>query len=210
MNDCLEALERRIEAIEVPRFDFTTITARRSGQPARQARWRSALTIALLIVVPALAAAAVHFIPLQVDHRFGNWQLFGPSREFTHPTAADFSTLARQAPYRVVWPAGVPREEKLMLLSSTGNEVFIAAYRCPSIDLRKGNDALSTFIIIPKSYAAVNPKLASWFESQMHNAALNTLWNAGDESVLLSTGCLTPAQVDNIRALMITAGKRRP
>ncbi len=200
----LQILEKRVAAIPVPPFDFSTVSARRPHTPEKTTSRRKIISAALLLIVlPAIAAAAAHFIPLQVTHRVGNWQLWGPSKTYEHPTAADFSRLARQAPYRVTWPVGVPREHKLLFLGAVGSEVFLLAYACPG---KSANSSTSMLAIIPKNYESVNPNLGKWFESQIANDRVNERWNAGEESVVLTTDCLARRQIDRIRTATIAAG----
>ena len=204
MNDSVEMLGQRIDAIDVPQFDFAAIKARAVRKPARAHRRRTIVTVTLLILLPALAAAAAHFIPLQVKHRFGNWQLWGPSRTFTHPSAADFSKLAREAPYHVVWPAGVPADHKLLFLGAMGSEVFTMVYTCPVKDVSYNSTSI---VIIPKNFQAVSPKLGKWFESQVASDRTNASWNVGSERVALTTDCLTSQQIQNIRdAMTVSSG----
>ncbi|HEY9181107.1 MAG TPA: hypothetical protein VIO32_10335 [Candidatus Baltobacteraceae bacterium] len=204
MNDNLELLERQIDAIPVPHFNFVAVAARAAHLPVRTNRRRAIVATLLIIVLPALAAATAHFVPLRVTHRVGNWQLYGPSRDFMHPTTSDFSKLARQAPYHVVWPVGMPGDHKLLYLSAVGSEVFLMAYNCPG---KNASYSTTMVAIIPRNYKAVNPNLGKWFVSQIANDRSNELWDAGDESVVLTTACLTREQVERIRNLTIAASR---
>lgn len=203
MNDYLDSIEQRIAAIPAPRFDFAAVQTKAEGKPARPTRRRNVVAgILLTIAVPIVAAAAAHLVPLQVTHRFGNWQIYGPDKGETllHPTPAMFSRLARKAPYQVVWPAGMPREHKPFMLGSVGSEVFILIYSCAG---QRIDRASSLAVIIPKNYSGINPRLGKWFNSQIQDHRYNALWDVGSESVLLGSDCLTEQQIAHVRASTI-------
>lgn len=208
MNDYLDAIEQHIAAIPAPKFDFAAVQKRADGKPAHRPRRNVIAGILLMIAAPIVAVAAAHFVPLQVTHRFGNWQLYGPDRGETllHPTSAMFSRVARQAPYPVVWPSGLPRQHKPFMLGGVGSEVFTVVYSCAG---QRIDRASSVAVIIPKNYAAVNPKLGKWFTSQIQDHRQNALWDVGGESIMLGSDCLTQQQIARIREATIARGGSR-
>lgn len=204
MNDYHDLIERGVAAVPVPAFNFQTITLK-----AELKRTRRNLVAAILLIIaaPLVAMAAAHFIPLQVTHRFGNWQLNGPARGETllHPTPAMFSRFARKSPYPVIWPSGLPPAHKAFMLGSVGSEVFVVVYSCGG---QRIDRASSSAVIIPKNYSAVNPKLGSWFNSQLQDHRQNALWDVGSESIVFGSDCLTQQQIAAVKTAMLAQRSR--
>lgn len=208
MNGSVQSnIRKSIDTIGVPRFDFAAVKSRagRSTPSRRAIRRRTAVVACFLALgLPLLAAAAAHFIPLKVTHRVGNWQLFGATQTFMRPAPRVFTHAAAEAPYRVVWPAGLPRGSKPIAFGNTASEVFTIFYQCPH-----GRDYIPGIwaIVIPKHYGQVNAELDRWFRSQMATHRKNLLWDVGDERVLLTTDCLTLQQMQNVRSATTAAGR---
>lgn len=212
MNDYLDSIEERIASIPAPKFDFSGVQLRAERKLQRPMRRRNVIAgILLIIAAPLLAVAAVRFVPLQVTHRFGNWQLYSPGKNEMqlHPRPEEFSRLAHEAPYRVVWPAGLPRDSKPFMLGSTGSEVFTILYSCAG---QRIDRASTMAIIIPKNYASVNPNLGNWFSSQVQDKARNAFWDVGNESVFFGSDCLTNREIARVRAETIIqeSGRNAP
>jgi hypothetical protein len=167
VNDTLgNRLNQSIESLPVPQFNFSGIKARaeRRAMPRKVNRRNVATAIITAFALPAVALAAVHFMPLGVTHVSDNWQLRGVTQTYMNPSAALFDKAARMAPYRVVWPAGLPQTSKPNALGVTGSEVFIAFYNCPN-----GRSYMPGVwaIIVPRHYNQVNSELGQWLTHQM-------------------------------------------
>lgn len=210
MNEYLNSMEQRIAAIPTPAFDLAAVQAKAERKPLYPIRRRKIIaSILLAVATPVVAVAAAHFVPLQVTHRFENWQLYGPDKGETllHPTPAMFARLARKAPYHIVWPSGLPLEHKAFMLSSVGSEVFIVIYSCAG---QRIDHASSSAIIIPKNHAAVNPNLGKWFTSQLQDHRNNVLWDVGSQSVLFGSDCLSKEQIEHVRAVTVAKNSTPP
>jgi hypothetical protein len=205
MSDYCNSVEQCIAAVPAPTFDFATVQRKAALQKRRFPRQRSVMRAILLVVAVPLvvsAAVAVHFVQLQVTHRFGNWQLYGPTETLLHPKAAAFLRLESRAPYQVVWPSGLPDQDKPFILVSVGSEVFIVGYSCSGQTIER---ASSMAAIIPKNHSAVSANLSNWFASQLRAHRQNLLWDARAESVLLASDCLSEHQMERVRAMTISA-----
>jgi hypothetical protein len=205
VNDYLDAIGLRIAAIPPPTFDFATVLSKADRQPKAKPRRSLIAVIVLGIALPIVVAAGVRFVPLQVRHNSGNWQLFGPDETFLHPTPALFSRAARNAPYRIVWPSALPRDDKPFMLATVGSEVFIVVYSCAGESIDR---AWSTAVIIPRNYSSVNPKLGNWFTTQVQDHRQTLLWNLANQSVMFGSDCLTDQQITQVRAATMPGASR--
>ncbi len=201
--EMLRALVDGVDSLNVPAFDFSAIQAR-----ATRLRARSPITArkllngsALVVILSSLAAAASHFTPLDVTHRFGTWQIYGPQASVNmRPTQATLDRLARTAPYRLVWPTSLPIGTVLHTVSSVASEVILLDYACP----QKGT---LRFQIIPYASGEINVELRAWFSSLKMQRGLNREWRAGEERVRVQTNCLSESQIQRIREATIAAGR---
>lgn len=194
-----------IDRLGVPPFDVAEVRRRATRPPARPMRRRIIMIAALGILVPALATAAVKFVPFEVTHKYGMWQVYPPkgtSESYVHPTQATLAKVAQRAPYRVIWPADIPTSSRLNFLGSDASQLFTLAYQCPGT--RTGYSAV---IIIPKNYPGINANIGKWFESQTipHGRVLK--WTIGEERVLLESTCLSSAQMARVRRATIAEGR---
>lgn len=209
MSDYRDSIEQRIAGIVAPRFDFEAVRLKAEQRRQRPTRRRKVIAVILLtIAAPIVAVAAAHFVPLQVTHGYGNWQLYGPDKGETllHPSPATFLRLAQKAPYQVVWPSGLPHGHKAFMLGGVGSEVFIIVYSCAG---QRIDHASSLAVIIPKNYSAVNRKLGKWFSSQMQDHPHSAIWDVSEERVLFGSDCLTQRQIAHVQAAM-SAKSTRP
>ncbi len=204
--EILSNLESAVDALPVPAFDFAAIQAQ-VGRLANRSvvRRRTLITgSALIIVLSALAAAASYFTHLNVGHRFGTWQVYGPRVAINlHPTQKTLDQLARNAPYRVIWPSALPKGTRLRMAGSMASELMILGYDC-------AHTGILRFAIIPHSSDAINPKLRMWLSSLKVKQGINQDWQVAEERVHVQTNCLTNSQIQTIRSAMLRNAKRLP
>ena len=204
--EILSNLESAVDALPVPAFDFAAIQARVGRLTNRSVvRRRTMVTgSALIIVLSALAAAASYFTHLNVSHRFGTWQVYGPRVAINlHPTQKTLDHLARNAPYRVIWPSALPAGTRLRIAGSMASEIIILGYDCP----QKG---VLRFAIIPRNSDAINSNLRMWLSSLKVEQGINQDWQVGQERVRIQTDCLTTGQIQTIRSAMVLNASRLP
>lgn len=190
-------LEPQVDRIFVPAFDSVSVRARflrlRRISAKRRAWW---LGGALAFAVSAAAIATTEFTHLQVTNRYHNWQLFGPVKVNLHPTQSALVEIQRRAPYRIVWPAALPKGTRLKLVTDVASEVVLLGYDCPI----KGN---LTIIIAPRNPAVANPNLSRWLAAQRMSGQ-NAQWQLPTQTVRLGTDCLTSSQIAKIKSAMIS------
>lgn len=193
-----------IDSLPVPKFDFAAVKAR-AEQP-RPVRRRLLILPGLAILLPVLAAAAVlKFTPVTVTHIGGWYQIHASSVNVTwKASAGTLSNFARTAPYRIIWPSGLPKDKTLQIAISTSSELFVVAYRCtPKLQ----RDKMLWFVIAPRNYGGINANLGIYLHDPHtfghHKFAV---WSTGDELVRLETNCLSDEQISKVRSAMIAAG----
>ncbi|HLI97903.1 MAG TPA: hypothetical protein VKT72_17680 [Candidatus Baltobacteraceae bacterium] len=203
--DNLELLERHLGTIPVPRFDFAAIVSRAAHRPESRIRRRIVTVAVLFILLPALAAAAVHYFPVKVEQtRSGSLVIVSDTLTVSwraRPT--DLRRIARGLPYRVVWPTGLPQNVNLRTASSADSQVAIVEYRCR-------NNRFAQFIIMPKQMRVVRaPKQLAGIRVNLAWMKRQFNWTAGEEQVRVQTNCLSDTDVARIRAAMVAAGRAK-
>ena len=195
-----------LDALPVPDFDFAAIK-QRAQRPRRIGRRVFTATV-LAIAVPALAFAALQFVPFSVTHKYGMWQVYAPRRTsvfYRNPTQSTLATVAKRARYRVVWPAQMPQSNTLEALDDDSSQMFTLVYRCPQ-SLR----GYTAAVIIPQNYAAISPQLGKWFFSQSIPGGRIVKWRVRNQLMLLESTCLTMEELEHVRAATNSAGAAQP
>jgi hypothetical protein len=196
--EILSNLESAAGGLSVPAFDFAAIEARARRLTNRSvAKRRTVITgSAMIIILSALAAAASYFTHLNVSHGFGTWQVYGPRVAINlHPTQRTLDQLARNAPYRVIWPSALPKGTRLSMTGSMASEIMILGYGCV-------HGRILRFAIIPRNSDAINPNLRMWLSGLKIEKGVNQDWQVGEERVRVQTNCLTTSQIQTIRSAM--------
>lgn len=198
-------LTEAVEQLHVPPVNFAAIAQRATTNARVPRRRRRVVWLTLAVLIPAVAAAAVfRFVPFQLTHKFGMWQVYGPSyasKMYWHPTSATLVQVARLAPYRVIWPVGIPKSNPMENLDSEASQLFFLLYPCPG-----SLTGYSSVAIIPKNYAPINPNLGKWFDSQTipHGRVLK--FAVGEELMLLESTCLTSSEMQRVKTATIATG----
>lgn len=198
-------LTNAVERLDLPAFNFAAILKRAATNTSASQRKRRIVWLTVGFLIPAIAAAAVlRFVPFQVTHRFGNWQVYGPpgtSTQYRYPAQKALAEAAQLAPYRVVWPVGMPKSSVLEYLDSEASQMFVLFYPCPG-----SLTGYSSVGIIPKNFSAINPNLGKWFDSQTIPRGKMLKFAVGEERMLLESTCLSNAEMQHVRTATLASG----
>jgi hypothetical protein len=158
----------------------------------------------LVLALPILAAATiVHFFPPQIYQHDGNLNIYAQHlTTYAHPNAETLNKIARGAPYRVIFPKGLPVRTEVSMAAVADSELIDVSYSCPG---RRVVD----FVIAPKSLSSLLHPLADPHKHVAMHPRVALPWRtfaAGDEIVRIASNCLTQSEVTRVREAMQSAG----
>jgi hypothetical protein len=199
----IERISSEIDSLTVPPFQFSAVRSRAQVRhPKPRRRIIAAATLAVLM--PALAAAAVHFFPARVvELPNGTLHIYGDTEYFRNPTAAQLSAVGRKASYRVTWPLALPAGTRVKRMLVAGSAVMFMNYACP-------RGGFLQFIIFPTNAQPESGLQKLPLRLSLTPTSRTYDFTAGAERVRLETNCLTGMDIARIRSAMSAAGAATP
>jgi hypothetical protein len=211
MNDSIlkAAIRTETDGTAVPQFDLAALRIRVASEKHsprnRKHRWALA---GLLFVLPAIAIAAVLIKPVYLRELPNGTILITSDtwKGYFRPTQQDLSNLVANARYRLILPAGLPRDARLKFIATVGTEAIFIHYSL------EGRHQVAAFMITPLNAQISGNRLwlAMFFLPFARHPSWQHTWTVGSERVVLSTHSLSAAQISRIRHEMIMKGEQAP